>query len=89
MKTSRAAIRYAKALILESVEKNNLEQTFGDMKMVLKTFEENSGLSHLIESRVIKNSVKSSSLLLVFKEMSALTKNLIRVLDDKQQDQFI
>jgi|TARA_B110000914_G_scaffold204768_1_gene199427 F-type H+-transporting ATPase subunit delta len=85
MKTSRAAIRYAKALILESVEKNNLEQTFGDMKMVLKTFEENSGLSHLIESRVIKNSVKSSSLLLVFKEMSALTKNLIRVLDDNNR----
>lgn len=85
MKTSRAAIRYAKALILESVEKNNLEQTFGDMKMVQKTFEENLGLSHLIESRVIKNRVKSSSLLLVFKEMSTLTKNLIRVLDDNNR----
>ena len=85
MKTSRAAIRYAKALILESVEKNNLEETFSDMEMVLKTFEENTGLSQLIESRVIKNSIKSSSLLLVFKEVSALTKSLIRVLDENNR----
>ena len=85
MKTSRAAIRYAKALILESVEKNNLEETFSDMEMVLKTFEENTGLSHLIESRVIKNSIKSSSLFLVFKEVSTLTKSLIRVLDENNR----
>ena len=85
MKTSRAAIRYAKALILESVEKNNLEETFSDMETVLKTFEENIGLSHLIESRVIKNSIKSSSLFLVFKEGSTLTKSLIRVLDENNR----
>ena len=55
------------------------------MEMVLKTFEENTGLSQLIESRVIKNSIKSSSLLLVFKEVSALTKSLIRVLDENNR----
>ena len=85
MKTSRAAIRYAKALVLESVEKNSLEQTFNDMDSVLNTFKENSELSQLIESRVIKNSIKSNSLLLVFKEMSTLTKSLIRVLDQNNR----
>ena len=44
MKTSRAAIRYAKALILESVENNNLEKMFNDMQTVWQTFEENPDL---------------------------------------------
>ncbi len=62
MKTSRAAIRYAKALILESIEKDSLEAMYSDMQTVLKTFEENQSLQSLTESRVIKNSVKLSTL---------------------------
>ena len=62
MKTSRAAIRYAKALMLEAIENNSLEKMFKDMQTVWKTFEENPDLRHLVESRVIKNSIKSSSL---------------------------
>ena len=38
MKSSRAAIRYAKALLLEAVEKNSVEGTFSDMEFVKKTF---------------------------------------------------
>jgi F0F1-type ATP synthase delta subunit len=45
MKTSRAAIRYAKALLLESVEKNSIEETFNDMVLVEKTFANNIELN--------------------------------------------
>ena len=62
MKTNRAAIRYAKALILESIEKDNLELMYSDMQIVLNTFSENENLQSLAESRIIKNSVKLSSL---------------------------
>mgnify|MGYP000533356490 CR=1 FL=1 len=68
MKTNRAAIRYAKALILESIEKDNLELMYSDMQIVLNTFSENENLQSLAESRIIKNSVKLSSLNLIFKD---------------------
>ena len=80
MKTSRAAIRYAKALLLESVEKNSLEETYNDMKLVKKTFSNNIELKHMVDSRVIKNSIKLNSLNLIFKNLSSLSISLIRVL---------
>tara|TARA_B100000768_G_scaffold137407_1_gene128469 strand:+ start:484 stop:1038 length:555 start_codon:yes stop_codon:yes gene_type:complete len=80
MKTSRAAIRYAKALLLESVEKNSVEETYNDMKLVKKTFSNNIELKHMVDSRVIKNSIKLNSLNLIFKNLSSLSISLIRVL---------
>lgn len=80
MKTSRAAIRYAKALLLESVEKNSIEETFNDMVLVEKTFANNIELKHMVDSRVIKNSIKLSSLNLIFKQLSSLSRSLIKVL---------
>ena len=80
MKTSRAAIRYAKALLLESVEKNSIKETFNDMVLVEKTFANNIELKHMVDSRVIKNSIKLSSLNLIFKQLSSLSKSLIKVL---------
>ena len=80
MKTSRAAIRYAKALLLESVEKNSVEETYNDMKLVKKTFSNNIELKHMVDSRVIKNSIKLYSLNLIFKNLSSLSISLIRVL---------
>jgi F-type H+-transporting ATPase subunit delta len=80
MKTSRAAIRYAKALLLESVEKNSMEETYNDMKLVKKTFSNNIELKHMVDSRVIKNSIKLNSLNLIFKNLSFLSISLIRVL---------
>ena len=41
MKSSRAAIRYAKALLQEAVERNSVEETFNDMESVKKTFVDN------------------------------------------------
>jgi F-type H+-transporting ATPase subunit delta len=80
MKTSRAAIRYAKALLLESVEKNSEKETLSDMEIVKKTFAENIELKHMIDSRVIKNSIKLSSLKLIFKDLGGLSISLINVL---------
>jgi len=80
MKTNRAAIRYAKALILESIEKDSLESMYSDMQIVLNTFKENENLQSLAESRVVKNSVKLSTLNLIFKNLSELSISLINVL---------
>ena len=85
MKTNRAAIRYAKALILESIEKDSLESMYSDMQTVLNTFKENQNLQSLTESRIIKNSVKLSTLNLIFKDLSKLSISLINVLSDNNR----
>ena len=80
MKSSRAAIRYAKALIQESIEVDSLESMYSDMQVVLNTFQENDNLKFLVESRVVKNSLKLSTLKLIFKNLSKLSLKFIDVL---------
>lgn len=89
MKSSRAAIRYARALILESSEKDTLDQTHGDMLLLKETFDQNIDLKHMIESRVIKNSIKLSSLRLVFKNLGQISLNLIDVLSENNRIDII
>ena len=85
MKSSRAAIRYAKALILESVEKDCLEEMNSDMHIILNTFEENQNLRSLVESRVVKNSLKLSTLSLIFKNLNSLAIKFINVLSENNR----
>ena len=85
MKSNRAAIRYAKALLLESVEKNSVEKTFQDMELVTKTFNNTIELKHMVDSNIIKNSIKVSSLKLIFKELSSISLSLLNVLNDNNR----
>ncbi len=68
MKSTRAAIRYARALILESAEADSLELIHDDMLVLSETFDQNVELKHMVDSLVIKNSVKLASLKLIFKK---------------------
>ena len=85
MKSSRAAIRYAKALIQESIEVDSLESMYSDMQVVLNTFQENDNLKFLVESRVVKNSLKLSTLKLIFKNLSKLSLKFIDVLSENNR----
>ena len=85
MKSSRAAIRYAKALIQESIEVNSLESMYSDMQVVLNTFQENDNLKFLVESRVVKNSLKLSTLSLIFKNLNSLAIRFINVLSENNR----
>ena len=89
MKSSRAAIRYARALILESSEKDTLDQTHDEMLLLKETFDQNIDLKHMIESLVIKNSIKLSSLRLIFKNLGQISLNLIDVLSENNRIDII
>ena len=89
MKSSRAAIRYARALILESSEKDTLDRTHDDMLLLKETFDQNIDLKHMIESLVIKNSIKLSSLRLIFKNLGQISLNLIDVLSENNRIDII
>jgi len=89
MKSTRAAIRYAKALLLESIEKNSLEETYSDMILIKKTFTDNIELRHMTDSLVIKNSIKRSTLNLIFKDAGNLCLSLINVLFENNRMNLI
>ena len=85
MKSSRAAIRYAKALVQESIDKKCLEQVYLDMKIISNTFNQNDDLKFLVESRVVKNSLKLSTLKLIFKNITKLSLKFIDVLSENNR----
>ena len=89
MKSTRAAIRYARALILESAEADSLELIHDDMLVLSETFDQNVELKYMVDSLVIKNSVKLASLKLIFKNLSQITLNLIDVLSQNNRIDLI
>lgn len=77
---SRAAIRYAKA-VLDLAQENNLaEAVNADMKAIANTIAESEELNAMLQSSVIKSDVKKEAFLKVFPNLNATTTGLIDVL---------
>lgn len=77
---SRAAIRYAKA-VLDLAQDNNLaEAVNADMKAIAKTIADSNDLNTMLQSSVIKSDVKKEAFLKVFPGLNATTTGLIDVL---------
>ncbi|MEM9679142.1 MAG: ATP synthase F1 subunit delta [Bacteroidota bacterium] len=80
MTGSRAAIRYAKAVLDLAQETGAAEAVNADMKAIAHTISENPDLGTMLQSSVIKSDVKKSTLLSIFTDLNSTTKNLIDVL---------
>ncbi|HLW33537.1 MAG TPA: ATP synthase F1 subunit delta [Aequorivita sp.] len=78
--SSRAAIRYARA-ILQNADSNQTESVvFGDMQSVYQTIEGSRELQTVLQSPVIKAHDKQEALLKIFSGQSEATHSLIKVL---------
>lgn len=77
---SRAAIRYAKAILETAQEAGNAAQVNEDMALIAKTIDENSELQSFIVSPDVKAEVKKSALEEVFASSQNTTKGLFRLL---------
>lgn len=77
---SRAAIRYAKAILQKSNENNTEAVVFGDMQSVYKTIEDSRELQAVLQSPVIKANDKKEALLKIFSGQSEITHSLINIL---------
>ena len=66
---NRAAYRYAKAT-LASCDKNEVTKIFTDMQTVCKAFENSNELKFFVDSKVIKDCDKLSTLKEVFQQSS-------------------
>ncbi len=78
--SSRAAIRYAKAVLENANEANVANVVFGDMKSVAATIKNSSELRNVLNSPVIKGLDKKEALIKIFADNSDATKRLIEVL---------
>jgi F-type H+-transporting ATPase subunit delta len=85
MKGSKAAIRYAKAVLQQAQDTKVVETVFGDMHSVSQTLNENKDLRAVLQSPVIKSSDKKAALLEIFASTSENTRNLIEVLVDNKR----
>src|SRR5690606_26371973 len=80
MKGTRAAIRYAKAVLAHAKEQQALDMVNHDMKSISATLKGSADLQHMLQSPVIKLSDKKAVLKEVFSAVNATTEGLINLL---------
>lgn len=86
MNGSRAAIRYAKAILSFALEQQKEVEVNDDMLLVANTIQESKELQLLLSSPVLKTELKKSALKEIFaSKTSALTIGLINLLIDNKR----
>ena len=82
---SRAAIRYAKAVLSLANDQNVTEAVNEDMVLISKTISENQELNDVLKNAVVKSSAKKSILTEVFKNLNSVSSGLFNVLIDNKR----
>ena len=90
MKDTKVAARYAKSLLDLSIEMKSLEVVLADMKMIYGVCAENSELTAVLRSPIIKSDKKLSILNEIFgKQISPLTQKFVNLLSVKTRESYI
>ena len=86
MNGSRAAIRYAKAILSFALEQQKEVEVNNDMLLVVNTIQDSKELQLLLSSPVLKTELKKSALKEIFaSKTSSLTIGLINLLIDNKR----
>jgi F-type H+-transporting ATPase subunit delta len=80
MQGSRAAARYAKALLSLAKDKNVANEVNDDMTTISETIANSSDLRNFLKNPVIKNNMKKSALLEIFRSVNGVTSGLFAIL---------
>ena len=80
MSGSRAAKRYAKAVLLQATDANLASVVFDDMQTISTTISESHELNEMLQSPVYKDEDKKEALIKIFVNQSDTTKSLISTL---------
>lgn len=89
MAGTRAAIRYAKAILELAIEKNTAAVVDEDMKLIKSTIANHKELYVALKSPVIKSEDKIAVLKEVFKEASEITKGLFNILEENRRIELL
>jgi F-type H+-transporting ATPase subunit delta len=85
MANTRAAIRYAKAVLDLAKDQKSAPAVNDDMKSIANAVEASKELNDMLQSPVIPTATKKSALLAVFKDLNKLSVNLIDTLISNQR----
>ena len=77
---SRAAIRYAKAIIDIATESNNASSVNKDMKTIGTAIKENNELHEFLSNPIVNGTIKMNALTEIFPSLQAETKGLFQLL---------
>ncbi len=80
MAGTRAAIRYAKAILDLAKDQKSADAVNGDMKLMASTIADNKDLDNMLQSPVIRTAVKKSALSEIFSDSNAISKGLVDTL---------
>ncbi len=80
MSGSRAAIRYAKAVLSLAIDQKSAEAVNSDMKTITNAIAQSEDLNQMLQSPVVRSSDKKAVLTSVFKDANVATTNLIDTL---------
>ena len=89
MAGTRAAIRYAKAILEIAESKGVATNVSEDMTLIASTIKSNEELSTFIQNPTIKVEVKESALLEIFANSNAVTKSLIHLLFENKRFEIL
>lgn len=85
MTGSRAAVRYAKAILEMAQAQGSASQVGEDMALIAETIKGNAELAGFINNPTIKANVKESALNEIFASGSNITKGLFRLLHENKR----
>ena len=80
MSDSRAATRYAKAVLDFAMEQKAADKVEKDMKDIIATIAESNELKKVLSSPVVKSEIKKASLKAIFKDGGQITMGLLDTL---------
>ena len=89
MASTRAAIRYAKAILDIADSKKVADKVSSDMTLIASTINSNSELNTFIQSPTIRVKEKKKALLEVFTQVNSVTKSLFHLLFENKRFEIL
>ena len=86
---SRAAIRYAKAILETAISSGKANQVNDDMKSIITAVDSSADLKDFLASPIIKSDLKMNALSEVFGSVQAETKSLFRLLQENKRFEIL
>ncbi|GAB1857957.1 ATP synthase F1 subunit delta [Flavobacteriaceae bacterium MHTCC 0001] len=80
MSGTRAAVRYAKAVLSLALSEKKADKVNEDMELIANTIAKNEDLATMLENSVIKMEDKKAALLVIFPKLNKVTNGLFDVL---------
>jgi F-type H+-transporting ATPase subunit delta len=89
MKSTKSAIRYAKALLELSIENSNLNEVSSDMKRIVESANETHDFKVFLSSPVIKSDKKIEILKVLFVGFESLTSSFIDLITKNKREYLL